>query len=81
MEPRHIRVSLPDRLHEDAVRAWHGGPRRSPAEGRELGGPEGTSGQVGYDRLILTPGSVNKLLPIPGIADYAHGFRTIDEAM
>ena len=44
-------------------------------------GPEGGSGQVGYDRLILTAGSVNKLLPIPGIADYAHGFRSIAEAM
>ena len=44
-------------------------------------GPEGSSGQVGYDRLILTAGSVNKLLPIPGLADYAHGFRTIAEAM
>jgi NADH:ubiquinone reductase (H+-translocating) len=43
-------------------------------------GPEGASGEVGYDRLILTAGSVNKLLPIPGIADYAHGFRTIAEA-
>ena len=44
-------------------------------------GPEGASGQVGYDRLILTAGSVNKLLPIPGVADYAHGFRSIAEAM
>ena len=44
-------------------------------------GPEGASGQVGYDRLILTAGSVNKLLPIPGIADYAHGFRSIAEAI
>ena len=26
-------------------------------------------------------GSVNKLLPIPGITDYAHGFRSIAEAM
>ena len=43
-------------------------------------GPEGTAGEVGYDRLILTAGSVNKLLPIPGITDYAHGFRTISEA-
>jgi len=43
-------------------------------------GPEGASGEVGYDRLILTAGSVNKLLPIPGITDYAHGFRTISEA-
>jgi DNA-binding CsgD family transcriptional regulator len=43
--------------------------------------PEGGSGQVGYDRLILTAGSVNKLLPIPGVADYAHGFRSIAEAI
>ena len=43
--------------------------------------PEGASGQVGYDRLILTAGSVNKLLPIPGVADYAHGFRSIAEAL
>jgi NADH:ubiquinone reductase (H+-translocating) len=43
-------------------------------------GPEGASGQVGYDRLILTAGSVNKLLPIPGSADSAHGFRSIAEA-
>jgi len=24
---------------------------------------------------------VNKLLPVPGVADYAHGFRSIAEAM
>ena len=44
-------------------------------------GPEGESGEVSYDRLILTAGSVNKLLPIPGIAEYAHGFRSIAEAI
>ena len=43
--------------------------------------PEGGSGQVRYDRLILTAGSVNKLLPIPGLAEYAHGFRSIAEAI
>jgi NADH:ubiquinone reductase (H+-translocating) len=77
----HIRVSLTSRLrktrfvlgtvnHVDAARklvSW--------------AGPEGSSGQVGYDRLILTAGSVNKLLPIPGITDYAHGFRSIAEAL
>ena len=44
-------------------------------------GPEGASGQVGYDHLILSAGSVDKLLPIPGVADYAHGFRSLKEAM
>jgi NADH dehydrogenase len=46
-----------------------------------LESPEGSAGQTKYDRLILAAGSVNKLLPIPGITDYAHGFRTIAEAM
>jgi len=44
-------------------------------------GPDGSSGEIAYDRVIMTAGSVNKLLPIPGIADYAHGFRSIAEAM
>jgi NADH dehydrogenase len=42
--------------------------------------PEGGSGQSGYDRLILAAGSVNKLLPVPGLTEYAHGFRSIAEA-
>ena len=65
----------------DPVRARHRAPRRPGAEGGQLGRPEGASGQVRYDRLILTPGSVSKLLPIPGVAEYAHGFRSIAEAI
>jgi hypothetical protein len=44
-------------------------------------GPEGASGQAGYDRLALTAGSVNRLLPIPGVAAYAYGFHSIAEAI
>jgi NADH dehydrogenase len=29
----------------------------------------------------VTAGSVNKVLPVPGIADHAHGFRSIPEAL
>ena len=81
VEPRHIRVSLPDRLHKMRFVLGTVDHVDHPQKVVSWAGPEGTSGQVGYDRLILTPGSVNKLLPIPGIADYAHGFRTIGEAM
>ncbi|HEX3517232.1 MAG TPA: FAD-dependent oxidoreductase [Trebonia sp.] len=81
VEPAHIRVSLPGRLRK--VRfvlgtVNHIDPRQQTVS---WSGPEGTSGETGYDRLILTVGSVNKLLPIPGITDYAHGFRSIAEAM
>jgi NADH:ubiquinone reductase (H+-translocating) len=43
--------------------------------------PEGNRRTVGYDRLLVTAGSVNKLLPIPGVAEHAHGFRSVAEAL
>ena len=36
---------------------------------------------MGYDRLVVAVGSVNKLLPIPGITRIAHRFRRIPEAL
>jgi NADH:ubiquinone reductase (H+-translocating) len=81
VEPRHLRASLLRRLRK--MRFVLGTVNHVDAKQKLVGwaGPEGTAGQIGYDRLILTAGSVNKLLPIPGLADYAHGFRTIAEAM
>jgi NADH dehydrogenase len=43
--------------------------------------PEGETSELGYDRLVITVGSVNKLLPIPGVTEIAHGFRGIPEAL
>jgi NADH dehydrogenase len=80
LEPAHIRVSLPRRLRK--TRFVLGTVTHVDAQAKTVSwaGPEGAAGQVGYDRVLLTAGSVNKLLPIPGIADYAVGFRTIREA-
>ena len=41
---------------------------------------EGEKDRLAYDRLVLAVGSVNKLLPIPGVTEYAHGFRGLPEA-
>jgi NADH:ubiquinone reductase (H+-translocating) len=81
VEPRHICSSLSRR--QGATRCvlgtvQHVDPRQKVVS---WAGPEGASGQVRYDRVILAAGSVNKLLPVPGIAQYAHGFRTIAEAI
>ncbi|MBO0776621.1 MAG: FAD-dependent oxidoreductase, partial [Actinobacteria bacterium] len=43
--------------------------------------PEGNQRAVSYDQLVIALGSVNKLLPVPGVADHAHGFRSLAEAM
>jgi NADH:ubiquinone reductase (H+-translocating) len=80
LEPGHIRTSLARRLRK--MRFVLGTVNNVDSRQKVVSwaGPEGASGQVSYDRLVLTAGSVNKLLPIPGVADYAHGFRTISEA-
>jgi NADH dehydrogenase len=80
VEPGHVRVSLPRRLRK--TRFVLGTVKHVDSRHKTVSweGPEGAAGQCGYDRLILTAGSVNKLLPIPGVADYAHGFRSVAEA-
>jgi NADH:ubiquinone reductase (H+-translocating) len=81
VDPRHICVGLPRRLRQ--TRFVLGTMQEVDSKQKIVtwAGPEGAAGQVSYDRLILTVGSVNKLLPIPGVADYAHGFRDIAEAL
>lgn len=43
--------------------------------------PEDNPGALTFDRVVLAAGSVNKLLPIPGVATHGHGFRGIPEAL
>ncbi len=81
VEPRHICVSLSRTLRKVRVvlgTVDHVDPRQKVVSWHS---PTGETDHLNYDRLILTAGSVDKLLPIPGVANYAHGFRTIAEAI
>ncbi|MEV6331391.1 NAD(P)/FAD-dependent oxidoreductase [Streptomyces sp. NPDC051909] len=43
---------------------------------------EGTGAiQLGYDELVIAPGSVSRTLPVPGLADHGIGFKTVEEAI
>lgn len=67
VEVRHSCVSVPRRPREARFvlgTVDHGDSRQKVVS---WSGLEGASGQVGYDRLILTAGSISKLLPIPGL--------------
>jgi NADH:ubiquinone reductase (H+-translocating) len=81
LEPRRICVSLPDRLPK--LKLVLGSADRIDLENHrvEWVDPEGRRGSIDFDRLVLAVGSVNKLLPIPGVAEYAHGFRGMSEAL
>jgi NADH dehydrogenase len=43
--------------------------------------PEDNLQTIGYDQLVVALGSVNKLLPVPGATDHAHGYRSLAEAI
>lgn len=36
---------------------------------------------ITYDELVLAPGSISRTLPVPGLADYGIGFKTVEEAI
>ncbi|WP_410088519.1 NAD(P)/FAD-dependent oxidoreductase [Streptomyces sp. t39] len=37
--------------------------------------------EIVYDELVLAPGSVSRTLPVPGLADFGIGFKTVEEAI
>ncbi|MFV0129109.1 NAD(P)/FAD-dependent oxidoreductase [Streptomyces sp. HMX112] len=37
--------------------------------------------QLRYDELVIAPGSISRTLPVPGLADYGIGFKTVEEAI
>jgi NADH dehydrogenase len=81
LEPRRICVSLPDRLPNVTLALGTVTAIDVVGHGVEWVDPEGRQRATEFDRLVLAAGSVNKLLPIPGVAEHAHGFRGISEAL
>src|SRR4051812_30651503 len=81
LEPQRVTVSLPATLPR--VELLLGKATKVDLTSRKVTyvDPEDRSRTITYDTLVLAAGSVNKLLPIPGLADNAHGFRGIPEAL
>ncbi|MFF7371232.1 FAD-dependent oxidoreductase [Streptomyces tricolor] len=81
LEARRVTVSLPGTLR--GVRLVLGEADGVDLDERTVhySDPEGGAGSLRYDRLVLAVGSVNKLLPVPGVAEHAHGFRGLPEAL
>jgi NADH:quinone reductase (non-electrogenic) len=81
LEPRAVAVPLSATL--PGVRCVLGEVRSVDLAAKRLcaRSPEDRDFTLEYDRLVLSVGSVNKLLPVPGVNRHAHGFRGIPEAL
>lgn len=81
LDPRRIAVSLSAAL--PGVRLVPGEVDSIDLSARRLEyvDPDGERGGLRYDRLVIAVGSVNKLLPVPGVVAIAHGFRSLPEAL
>ncbi|MEE1753924.1 NAD(P)/FAD-dependent oxidoreductase [Streptomyces sp. SP18CS02] len=81
LEPRRVTVSLSGTLRHVRLVLGEAGHVDLAARTVHYTDPEGTAGELTYDRLVLAVGSVSKLLPIPGVAEHATGFRGMPEAL
>ncbi|MEU8747307.1 FAD-dependent oxidoreductase [Streptomyces parvulus] len=81
LEPRRVTVSLSGSLPRVRLVLGEAHGIDLDAHTVRYTGPEGGEGTLPFDRLVLAAGSVNKLLPIPGVAEHAHGFRGLPEAL
>lgn len=79
LDPRDITVPLTARLRSHLVL----GRVHDVDLGRRVAiatDPEGRRRELSWDRLVLAVGSTSRILPVPGLAEHAIGFKTTAEA-
>jgi NADH dehydrogenase len=81
VEPRHVVVPLRKVLKHCTVITGAVTKIEHAHKRVTIQSVEGEPFQREYDLLVVCPGSVSRLLPIPGLGDCGIGFKTIGEAI
>jgi NADH dehydrogenase len=81
LEPRHVVVPLRKVLRKCRVITAAVSGIEDARKVATIQPAEGHAYELGYDLLLVCPGSVSRLLPIPGLAEHGIGFKTIGEAI
>src|SRR5687768_10858702 len=81
LEPRHVVTPLRDVLDRTHLRLGVVVARDAARRTVTLLDPEGSERELRYDRLVIAHGSVSRVLPIPGLADHAIGFKSLADAI
>jgi NADH:ubiquinone reductase (H+-translocating) len=81
LEPRHVVVPLREELRSTNLYLGHVTGADPAAHQVFVRNPEGQDETLRYDQLVVALGSVSRTLPIPGLREYAVGFKTLAEAI
>jgi NADH dehydrogenase len=80
LDPRHVVVPLRSQLRRTALVI--GSVTGADPQCRVLGvrRVDGEQLELGYDHLLVALGSISRTLPIPGLAEYATGLKSLSDA-
>ena len=81
LEPRHVVTPLRDILRQTQLRLGAVVSRDAARRIVALRDQEGTNHELAYDQLVLALGSVSRVLPVPGLAEHAIGFKSLADAI
>jgi NADH:ubiquinone reductase (H+-translocating) len=81
LEPRHVVTPLREILKRTYLRLGSIVGHDPGAKTVELRTREGDVEQLRYDQLLLALGSVSRVLPVPGLAEHAIGFKSLADAI
>ncbi len=81
LEPRHVVTPLRDILKRTYLRLGSIVGHDPEAKTVELRAKYGETETLPYDQLLLALGSVSRVLPVPGLAEHAVGFKSLADAI
>src|SRR4051794_14544208 len=80
LEPRHVVTPLREMLRRTYLRLGAVTAHDPAARTVEITDHDGAVTEQHYDQLLLAPGSVSRLLPVPGL-EHAIGFKSLADAI
>jgi NADH dehydrogenase len=81
LEPRHVVTPLRDILRRTYLKLGAVTAHDPGARTLELTNHEGEVEELRYDQFLVALGSVSRLLPVPGLDEYAIGFKSLADAI
>ncbi|MEA2419399.1 MAG: hypothetical protein QOE60_1605, partial [Thermoleophilaceae bacterium] len=81
LEPRHVVVPLREELEWTDIRLGRVTGADPARDELYVDTVDGRHETLHYDQLIVTVGSVSRVLPVPGLAEHALGFKTLADAI